>query len=369
MATEIKDKDSTKITKKIKKYGLSKNALIIIGILMVVLFLVYIFLTVYGNTFSIKTMLDMNKNNVEHVYKEINVIDTIKNVLLVIDTFLFTSFFSSLLIDIKNKNSVVSELLVDDLFVSNEFYDLMAEENKMKVLSALEKNIYFNQCNVLEDMYHYTKETIGETIDSTEYYFESCKVDAQCNITNSIIEKRIIKTVRICPYKAIHNLNEYPIVSCSYIENSSYIPIEIKKLHIAGNEIALNQKNIREENVDFELGLESQCGYNKKKRLIYNNTINLSSKKATEIKVEYITRTPITDRVYTFRLIAPCKAFSFDFYFKQGNEHYTISPIAYGFVDDANETPNAAEDQSRTKVSFDNWIFPCDGVAIVIGDK
>ncbi len=371
MGNKNKEKDKVTVSQKIKKYGLSRNALIVIGILMAVLFVVYIFLNIYGNTFSIEAMVSNSVVDTKEMYKKINTIDTLKNVLLVIDSFLFTSFFSSLLIDIKNKNSVVSDLLVNDLFVSNEFYDLMTDDNKQKILSALERNIYFNKYNVLEDMYKHTKNTIQDTIEHSEYYFESCTLDAQCdiNLSCSFIEKRIIKTVRIKPYKSTHKLSEYPIVSCSYIENSSYDPIKIEKLYIGGKRIEINSQNIKPDIEDCDIGLESQCGYNKRKKFIYQRIIDLSSKKATEIKVEYVTKTPISDGVYTFRLMAPCKSFDFDFYFKQGNEKYSLSPIAFGFVDDANETPNAAEDNSRVKASFDNWIFTCDGVAIVIGNK
>ena len=53
---------------------------------------------------------------------------------------------------------------------------------------------------------------------------------------------------------------------------------------------------------------------------------------------------------------------------KEIENTYDIAVNAFGFCDDGNSTPNT-HTSSEVKVSFNDWIFPLDGVAVALKEK
>ena len=92
--------------------------------------------------------------------------------------------------------------------------------------------------------------------------------------------------------------------------------------------------------------------------------MNFSNKTPIKIEVEYVTRCPKNDKVYTCRLQYPCKKFDFNFHLI--NDDYLINASAFGFIDDAESSPNRSDDAKNLSIKFENWIFPRDGVCICL---
>ena len=141
------------------------------------------------------------------------------------------------------------------------------------------------------------------------------------------------------------------------------------------NKISLNGKAVARDNYtvnkeQIESGsdsLEDKCGYNSR-TVVSMNKIHLNSKSPTDIIIEYTTRVPLNDTVYTARINAPCKEFELTFSVTDSNSDYKVVGSPFGFVDCSQNTPNTNKDD-RFRAKFKNWVFKNDGVCINIIKK
>ncbi len=347
----------------LEKYKISKNAKIILGITSGILAFVYFFLLYYENSFSITTMMQQEQEITDAAIKTLNHINVFKNCILIVLSMLVSSFLSALLIDTKDKNSIVAELIINDVFSNCEFYSLLESPHKKKILNGLENEVYFSGKNELQSMFSSMRDSVLE-ISKDEIYYDNCAIDIQCYIKDDYIEKRILRTVKIKSYDKSFRLTNYPLVKCTYSDALKYEHIEIKALSIDNKPIDLSK--IRRIPLEGNSSLDTKSGYTVSEKYIYDDVIDTSYKKPKEIKVEYITRVPLNDKTYSCRMPYACKSFLFEYAIKQKHDDYRLNTVAFGFIDDAKKTPNISDDISSVKVSFDNWIFPCDGVAVTL---
>lgn len=355
---------SNKTFSTLEKYQLSKQSKIIFAAVTVLLSIIYIFLLYYENSFSIEAMIQQNQEIANTAIKRLNYINVFKNCILIILSMLVTSFISALFIDTKSKNSVFADLIVNDIFSDSTFYTLLEKSHKQNILNGLESDVYFSGKTELQSMFASVRDSVLE-ISKEGIYYDKCSIDIQCRVHNDYIEKTILRTVKIKSYdKNGFRLTDYPLVTCTYSDDIPYKPIEMKALSIDNKPIDLSR--IKRITLNDKSSLYTKSGYTASEKYVYDDIIDISYKKSKEIKVEYITRVPLNDKTYSCRMPYACKSFLLEYTIKQSQDNYGLNTVAFGFIDDATKTPNLSNDMSSVKVSFDNWIFPYDGVAVTI---
>ena len=113
-----------------------------------------------------------------------------------------------------------------------------------------------------------------------------------------------------------------------------------------------------------------KSGYSKRIIVKYNRSLNISPDKETLIEMRNITRVPINDIAFTCRLKFPCHKFSFSYRIIGENaSNYRLNARAFGFAESGKSAPNRHDDEPEISISFDNWVFPHDGVAVTMLEK
>lgn len=289
---------------------------------------------------------------------------TIKDIFVVISSIFGTNLLLSILIDIRSKNQIVTDIIENDVISSPEFYNKMDDEKKIKMLNALEKHLYYKNMNV-QEIFNEIRKKLNNKIK--DYYYESCKYIVSCCIYDTYIEKEIIREVTIKSYDKKYQAKEFCIGRFSSKEVDGKKSYELKSLKINDEQTDLDNDI---ELVPCEiLGLEEQNEYNISYRIIYKKPIMFynDNDHNTTLVVKCLTRTTIDDKCSTFRVAKPCKNFALDYTLQQQTKH-RLTVDAFGFLDDAKKSLNN-NSKNNVHITFDNWIFENDGVVVTILDK
>ena len=336
----------------ITKYKIKSNSAWLILILLVVSGVAYIACTYYLNIF------ELNEYNIN----SIATLQTIKDVMLVIISISGTNLLLSLIVEIKSKNSLVTEIMLNDVISSPEFYQQMDNDKKLSMFNALEEHLYFKH-NINHIMFKSMRNKIINMV--CDYYYESCSYVVTCNVHDTYIEKEITKKVSLKSYDKSFTLKNFSIGSCSSKKIDGLDSYNLISFEIDNEEINLNkyvtQKLSKASNLD------KQNEYDVNMEYIYNKSLTIRNDKETILTVKCKTRTAIDDKSSTFRVIKPCRNFSLVYSITQ-HEKYRIGVDAFGFLDDADDSANNTS-RSNVNITFNDWIFEYDGVVVVILDK
>lgn len=348
--------------KPFKKFIINKGATIILAVLAAILAIAYWSTFYQSSQLSVEVSnLEADSSSRDTLIEEYNNMQIWSEITLVMFSLAVSSLLSTVLIEKRNSNKIVEEVFVDDFFTSEKFLELLSEEDKKKVILELEKQCGFDGCRQKSEMYLAVKEKLNKPVKNNEnLFYEKYHIDIKCEIKGDYIEKTIVRSVKIKSLDKRLDLKDYVLLSISSKEISGYIPVEITELKIEDKSIDL--KNIKQRNLKESSPIDEKRGYSEITEFYYEPKINFSNKKAVSVDMEYITRCPVNDLLYTVRMPYPCKNFNFAFNVK--NDDYVVNPSAFGFIDDGNSTPNRKNDRKTISINFNDWIFPLDGVCV-----
>ena len=290
--------------------------------------------------------------------KKIIILRTIKDVAIVILSILGTNLMLSLIIQIKSQNDIYDEFITEDLLQNRKFLESMSPEKRKIILKNIEKIDYMADNEVYSDLINTVRDKISKS--NYEYYFTFQNTNILCNITNEYIEKEIIRTMKIKSFDKPKTISNFILTKSSSEPINGVKGIEITKLVINGEKQSDKSYEYQEEDNNNVYLKNSQ--YNKVLKYVLKNDITFYHNKETNIEITYITRVPINDMAYTSRLSVPCKHYEFHFRIN-GSKKYKLYSRAYGFQDDASNTP-AGSRQNEVNFKIENWSFPTDGVFI-----
>lgn len=293
---------------------------------------------------------------------KIVVYETIKSILLIIISVTGLNLLSSMLIEVKSKNSYLSEIMANDVIAAPEFYNYMDVEKKEKMYNALEKSLYFKY-DITHEMYKSIRHKLKESL--SEYYYTECSYSVTCTVYDNYIEKEVTRTTKIRSYEKNCEINEFCIGSFTSKKISGLEAFDIKSIEINGKKIADGDFKIIDGK--DKSNLDEQNEYNYSVDYLYNKKLFFTSDADTTITMKYLTRTSKDDRMSTFRVGRPCKKFTL-FYSVKQHEQYRIVVNAYGFLDDADNSNNNSS-KSDITITFSDWIYKYDGVTVVMLDK
>ncbi len=347
----------------LQKFFFKKGAIIPLILLTIVLGVIYSYATLRTSELSFQVSnLDNNSETVTELTKKHNNMQTYSEIILVFFSVAGSALLSSILIEKRNSNKIVEQIFVDDFLTSDNFLKILDDEEKLKVLTALETQLEFNKCREKSEMYVAVKNKLNKPLFGHDLFYEKYYLNIICDINEQFIEKTIVKCVEIKSLCKSINIDNYILLALTTPKSSDYIPAEIKKLTINGE--AVDSKRIKQNNSESPDPLDKKRGYIDNIKFLLDKSLNFSSKKSIKIEMEYITRCPLNDMVYSCRMPYPCK--NFDFNFVVRNDNYAINPVAFGFIDDAKSSPNHTDDRKRVSIKFDDWIFPLDGVCVYL---
>lgn len=340
-----------------KKYTINKSARILIIISTAVCFLGYLICSYYINTYSLQAV-----NNNTPITNNISIIETIRDIILIIASICGTNLLLSALVEVKSKNAFLTDIIENDVISAPEFYEAMKDENKIKMHNALEENLYFSY-PIVHKMFSNIRGKLNSNIDS--YYFESCSYVISCSVNEKYIEKELTKKVYIKSYEDTFTITDFSVGNFASKEIDGIKPFDLISLEINNRKIDLDH-DISEKPNEIN-NLDEQNEYNLSIGYVYNKPLVINKHTGTKIVVKCKTRTPIDDKVSTFRVTKPCKKFSLIYDIKEHNK-YRLAVDAFGFLDDADDSANNSSN-SNINITFNDWIFKHDGVVVSILEK
>lgn len=361
--------DKMNIGKNVKKFGVQNKNMIVALILVAFAIAVYFFINYQTNLMqeqiNIAAYADnsIRSNSSTLELKQIAKLNTLKDVILVFISLILSSFLSALFIDIKNKNKMLDEWMANDIISSDKIIDSLVPESKDNLLSKLESEKYFNSNAIFSDMYSSVRNTLIE--ENEFYYYNRAEYIVTCDIQKEYIEKTIKKVMRIYAVEDKCVINNFPLARSCVFDSGKYVVFTLNKISLNGKAVARDNYTVNKEQIESGSdSLEDKCGYNSR-TVVSMNKIHLNSKSPTDIIIEYTTRVPLNDTVYTARINAPCKEFELTFSVTDSNSDYKVVGSPFGFVDCSQNTPNTNKDD-LFRAKFKNWVFKNDGVCINI---
>lgn len=347
------------LMKCLKKFIIKRSTFVLLIILTVLCFLFCIVCSYYLNA---QTNIEAESSNAILGINDTS-LKTIKDILIILTTILGTNLFMSLLIDVRSKNQIVTDIIENDVISSPEFYEKMSEENKFKMCNALEENLYYKYGKE-QQIFNEIRQKLKKNIDS--YYYESCEYVVTCNIYDTYIEKQITRKVSIKSFDSKYTIKDFPISNYSTKSIDGVEAFKLESFKI--NDEKINLKNyVGTTHYNEVANLDEQNEYDISSRYIYQKPLDIYSDKETIITVKCVSRTSIDDKGATFRVAKPCKHFSL-IYTLQQSDKYRLAVHAFGFLDDAKDSANN-NSKSNINITFNNWIFENDGVVVIILDK
>ena len=343
-----------------KKYFISSRTAFWVTVSFTFVLLLYVILTflinlppsVFGSTTEENSLL-------------LPTLTSIRDVVLVVLSILGTCFFTAWIIEVRSRNEMYDSHLSNDILGNPEIYRNMDESTQKEMLSILENILLFRDKPHLSGMYENIKEKFI-TLSSEEYYYDDCRYTVNCTITQEGILKSITRTIRIKSYDASCKISSIPLVTWSGSKLSgNVVPFKFSSATLDGKAIEQDKIGIIEKTPDQVVSVNS--GYDLKYTYFYKPELELFDDKIRTISVSYNTVVPLDDIVYTCRANVPCRSFTVDFRVC-APDNYKVLARAFGFFDSAVHSP-IVEDDRQISVSFNDWIFPQDGVVITFAPK
>lgn len=296
------------------------------------------------------------------------------NILLVGISILTTSIISIPMIDVRSKNSLYNTILLEDVLSSPEFYKHLPEAARLNMLHGLEKNLYFGGESIRDNMYESIRRSLtfdkaGKKL-TNGIYLESSVYNIKCTIGKDYIEKKIVKTIDVRSYKPMR-VKDFPLCRTKAPQLQGISTCELESLEIGRQPVVVDRETTHE---DYEIKNDSysmKSGYNRSREYRLKRKLSLAPDKECIIKICYNTYTPTHDVFYSCRTRYPSHKFNFTYAITGENaDKYKLAVAAFGFVDDGKKNPNQHGDESpNIDISFHDWIFPSDGVAVAMLEK
>ena len=356
-----------------KKFKICKSAIPVSIIIAIVSLSCCIFSQYQKNKIEMDTSSIYNNietkqhENAEQINKK-TIFETIYDISIVVFSATGVSFFMGLFIEKNEKNKLYYEILTNDLLSDKKFIQTLNKDKQLSLINNLERINFFGGNETYLAMYNSVRDKISN--GNYDYYFTSHSIDVSCSINSqkSYIKKEIIRSVKLRSFEKNKNISNYVITSCSSkkIDDDNVKHFELKSVKINNKNINIKKDIQYSENNEINDYLKN-CDFNTSSSYILKNDLKLKNDQDTLIEIKYITRVPLNDNSYSVRLRRPCKEFNFLFRIKDANK-CNIYSQAYGFHDDARNTPAGAKD-NEIKYYFNDWIFPEDGVFLVFSQK
>lgn len=284
-----------------------------------------------------------------------------RDIFLVVFTILLTTLLTGFFVEVRTKNDLYANAILQDVLVNPFFYKEFSDETKKLMLNELERELLFSNNADVQNMYESIQQKLS-SVENTGYYYEECDYHVSCSISKGVITKRINRTIRLRSYEKKLTIRNLMVLNWSGLESIAD--------HFSLEQIVYNGQEISDytvENIKSTNDTDSFCGYTVSHLCKVTRDVELYSDKNTTISVVYTTKVPISDNLYTCRTSVPCRRFSVSVNLENSPE-YKLNAVAFGFLDAAGASPAGINDH-EVRIQFEDWVFNKDGVTIAFAPK
>lgn len=283
-----------------------------------------------------------------------------KDICTVAVSILGTNLLLNLIIQKNSQNNLYDEFIIE-LLQNKDFLGSIPEDKRKILFKNIEEMDFLGENKIYTELINNVREKIVKS--HYPFYYVSNNIDIICTLKPDCIEKDIIKTIEICSFEKSKKIEQYKISKFTLESLNEEKPVEIKKITINGKSKDINRcveytNSENEDNVYF-----ANVNYNTQVLCCLKDEITVYNDKPTKIEINYITRVPLNDKVYIYRLTDPCKKFHFHYRIKDSNKKYKIHAQAFGFQDNAMKNPAGSRENEIT-YDIGDWAFPTDGVFV-----
>lgn len=347
-----------------KKYYISSKTNFWVGCSFVTILIAYAILTYFINSDALESADPAAASYTPFI-------TAVRDVTLVILSVLGTCWLTSWIIDVRARNEMYSDHFSNDFLSDPDIYLNMTEATQKKMLSSMENALLFNGKPHLSSMYDNIKEKFI-TLSRDDYYYDDCRYTIDCDIMEDRIVKSITRTLKVKSYDAQCTVKDFPLVTWSGRRikdkgGKKVVPFKYTSVTLDGKTIPkYDIKSISEPSNNIA---SLNSGYSVKYTYRYAPELALTDNQPRIFSVTYTTIVPLDDIVYTCRANVPCRNFSVDFRVSSCDDRPCKAMArAFGFFDSAMHSP-IIEENGRVRVSFNDWIFPHDGIVITSAVK
>ncbi len=347
----------------IKKFFVNRGVIFAMTIILFIASAIYfVCYTDSQNIIIQASVSEYNKSEYKQLMIKKSYLDTACNATLAVISIAASSLLTSVFIEKRDKNNLINDVVVHDFLTSEYFVNKLDDDEFNNLLVSLEKKKYFTGNKMKAYMYAAIRKKLNTApLDDKPLYYEKCTYDIKCRDYDDYIEKEFLKSIEVKCIDRCFKEKQFILLSVTNCPIDGLETSEIKSFKIDKKPIDLNLI----KKAPFKVSSMSiKQGYSQGFNYCYDGIIDFSGTHKITIDVEYITRTPKDDATYTVRLPYPCK--SFNFKFSLDSKNYNINPIAFGFIDDAKDSPNRSNDRKNVTINFEDWIFPLDGVCVIL---
>ena len=345
-----------------KKFSLARYTYIMSILICLICIGIYFCMLNIENSIDIRTVI----NDGLYSEKEIDIllgrIEICKEILLIIISILGTTIVTTPLIEINNQNDMYGTFIANDVFASQEFYLSLSDENKHKILSNLENNLYFQQSEIRQKMFSDIRNRINDP--TMPFYYEECEVVLDCKMEKNYVVKEIVRKFIIKSFNEYCQISDMEILRYALEVRNGIDTFELNEVIIDDKEIDIS-KHIKIEKDIPSHNLFVKNRYNALYRVVYKPKIRFTKEKGTTIIVKYKSINFYDDMSVSLRTNAACNFFSIKCVVP---EEYRIISHAFGFLESAENTLNSTLDNS-VNISFTHWSFKENGVVLIFYRK
>lgn len=349
-----------------KKYACNSSTRIVLAILLLFTIGVFVYSSYNINIYDVASVSTLEQGVNESIItpKQYSIFCVVKDSMTVLISILSINLLLSICIEKKSKNTMLRDIFSEEILSSEKFYDLFNAKEKADIFSAIETNYYKDANPSFNEIHKSINSKLIEYNDTNKKYIvNKCEFVIDCSVFDDYIEKSVVKKICVTPAKG-KKINDFSILKVTSEEIHGKETVELKQIKVNGKVLSHQEYSISDDTSKNEA--EQRLGYNKSKTIKLKKPLTFETDgKDKVIEIRYITRVPINDLSYICRMKMPCKKFSLDFEI-ENTDNYRVNAYAFGFIDDGKNSINQVDKHNRIKITFDDWIFPGDGVAIAL---
>ena len=312
---------------KIKKYKVNKTVFILTIILAAVFFITFLVFLILTNS-ELSKMMDIALYNSLIVLKEAS---------LILFTLFTSSIISSCILEKANKNNEYFLDTLNEFVCDPRIIDALSESNQKTLKTSMFGFDNISQTEMIE--------SIIDKLKDFDYYYEDCRLDISCDISNSVCKKRFSKVFEVRSFSDSFEIKNLRLYS-SITKESSVDFLKIDYIKIDGNDLKPDTDYIlRNEIIKPEERTSFKKGYKYRFICELKHPLKLSNNKSKTITLVY--ETCVTnDDCFINRLPGPCKKYHLSFAIENAKKgQYDINGSAFGFMDRGDRVPSIQENK------------------------
>lgn len=340
-------------------YTIDKKVYTALAILIPILILSYFGCICWENSVNSSYLEAIKQGEVIKTPAVLNFITFLESLITIVFSVFLSSVLTAFIISKREKNDIYRDAFVD--MIDKTIMEItIPEDSESRILANLKKTIGVGHIPA-----NMTETVIRKALLPQQcYYYQNCEIDIKCHVEDGYLVKQIMKNMFVRSYEptCVIKKGAFNFASqCGQKGVKDALVISDIKVLCDGKSAEPAYK-IGTQNIKDNLSVKQ--GYIKKHIAYCDEDFSLYGDKTTKVTVSYITRVPLSDLTYVFRVPCSCKHLHLQCHLS-GMDNYSIRGYAFGFMDDARNTVSGKE-KTECEFALEDWAFYGDGACFII---